>query len=129
MRDDHPDMKATTPGMARPTDPPTDPQPAVVRIEFKLDEILSDMKHVRLWTLRAEAKRPWYPTVMKLQAVHYVALVCASLAAGLPQLEAAFPPGATPYIKGSAAVFVLLASVLGVLSPSVTPPALAAKSS
>jgi hypothetical protein len=61
---------------------------------------------------------------LNLQAIHYAAMICGALAAGLPQLEAAFPAGAAPYIKGLAAAFVLLTSVLGVLSPSpALPPA------
>ena len=55
---------------------------------------------------------------MNLLAIHYVALVCGALAAGLPQLEAACPPAATPYLKGASAIFVLLTSVLGAVSPS-----------
>jgi hypothetical protein len=53
-------------------------------------------------------------------AIHYVMLVCGALAAGLPNLEGAFPPGATPYIKAAAAVFVLLGATLGVVSPAVS---------
>lgn len=123
MRDDAPppDTK-TTVRMKLNTDPPTDPQPVPARIEFQLSEILSDMKHLRLWALRQEAQKAkkWYHLGMKLDLtlVHYLTLVAGALAAGLPQLEAAFPPSATPWLKGSAAVFVLLASVLGVLSPS-----------
>jgi hypothetical protein len=61
---------------------------------------------------------------MNLQAIHYVMLVCASLAAGLPNLEAAMPPAAAPYLKGAAAIFVLLAAVLGAVSPSAGGPKL-----
>lgn len=55
---------------------------------------------------------------MNLKVVHYVMLVCGSLGASLPQLEASFPPSASPFLKGAAAVFVLLGTVLGVASPS-----------
>ncbi len=97
------DMKSTV-RMPLNTDPPTDPQPAIVRIETQLIEILAILtkeKHMKL----------------NLQAVHYLVLVCASLTAGLPQLEAAFPPGATPWLKGATAVCGLLTGVFGVLSP------------
>lgn len=56
---------------------------------------------------------------MNFQVIHYFVAVCGVLAAGLPQLDAALPPGASPYLKGSAAVLALLGAVLGVLSPSV----------
>lgn len=59
---------------------------------------------------------------MNLQAIHYVMLICGALAAGLPNLEAAFPPGATPILKAMAAVFVLLTAVLGAVSPSAGGP-------
>lgn len=52
-----------------------------------------------------------------MQIIHYVMLVCAALAAGLPQTSEAFPPVAAPYIKGATAVFVLLTAVLGAISP------------
>ena len=55
---------------------------------------------------------------MNLQTVHYLTLVFGSLGAGLPALSAAFPPAASPYLLGGAAVCVLLATVLGVVSPS-----------
>jgi hypothetical protein len=55
---------------------------------------------------------------MNFQLVHYIALVCGALAAGLPNLEAAFPPGATPYLKGATAILVLVTAVLGAVSPS-----------
>lgn len=55
---------------------------------------------------------------MNLQAVHYVLLVCAALAAGLPNLQGAFPDSATPYLKGATAILVLLTGVLGAISPS-----------
>jgi hypothetical protein len=64
---------------------------------------------------------------MNLSTVHYVMLVCAALAGGLPNLEAAFPPGATPYLKAATAILVLLTAVLGVLSPGAGAPTAAAK--
>lgn len=59
---------------------------------------------------------------MNLQTIHYVMLICGALAAGLPNLEAAFPAGATPILKAMAAVFVLLTAVLGAVSPSAGGP-------
>lgn len=55
---------------------------------------------------------------MNLQTVHYVMLVCAALAAGLPNVGAAFGPAAEPFIKGATAILVLLVAVLGAVSPS-----------
>ncbi len=56
-----------------------------------------------------------------MKAIHYLMLVCAALAAGLPNLESAFPAAATPYMKGVTAVLVLLVAVLGAVSPQVQP--------
>lgn len=43
-------------------------------------------------------------------------VISGALATGLPQLEAAFPPEATPYLKGASAIFALLTTVLGGLA-------------
>lgn len=43
-------------------------------------------------------------------------VTCGALATGLPPMEAAFPPNATPYIKGFAAVFALLTTVFGAVT-------------
>jgi hypothetical protein len=59
---------------------------------------------------------------MNLQAIHYAMLLCGALAAGLPNLEAAFPASATPWLKGLAAIFVLLTAVLGAVSPAAGGP-------
>lgn len=53
-------------------------------------------------------------------AIHYLMLVCAALAAGLPQLQDALPPQATPYLKASTAILVLLTAVLGAVSPQAS---------
>lgn len=49
--------------------------------------------------------------------LHYIMLVCAALAAGLPNLAVAFPQGAEPYLKGVTAILVLLVAVFGAISP------------
>lgn len=59
---------------------------------------------------------------MNFQAIHFFVAMCGVLAAGLPQLESAFPAAASPYLKGAAAVLALLGAVLGVLSPSAKLP-------
>lgn len=55
---------------------------------------------------------------MNLQAVHYVMLVCAALAAGLPQASVSFPDSWQGPIRGVVAILVLLVAVLGAVSPS-----------
>jgi hypothetical protein len=64
--------------------------------------------------------------VVNFQPVHYVQLVCASLATGLPQVESAFPVQVQPYFKGASAICILVASCLGVFSPDASTPAAAA---
>lgn len=54
-----------------------------------------------------------------MQLIHIVMLVCGALAAGLPQLEPALPPAASPYLKALTAVLVLLTSVLGAVAPAI----------
>lgn len=57
---------------------------------------------------------------MNLQTVHYVMLVCAALAAGLPSTAAAFPDSVKPFFTGITAILVLLVAVLGAISPSAS---------
>jgi hypothetical protein len=57
-----------------------------------------------------------------MKLAHYVMLACGALAAGCPALEAAFPPGATPYLKAAQACLIVVGSVLGAISPSATSP-------
>jgi hypothetical protein len=47
--------------------------------------------------------------------LHKLMLTTGALATGLIPLEAAFPPAATPYIKGAAAICALLTTVLGAM--------------
>lgn len=56
-----------------------------------------------------------------MQLVHYLMIVFAALAAGLPNLESALPPEATPWLKAATAVFVLLTGVLGAVSDPINP--------
>ena len=57
---------------------------------------------------------------MNIQFIHYVMLVCAALAAGLPSLASALPASASTYIHGATAVLVLMTGVLGAISPSAS---------
>lgn len=53
-----------------------------------------------------------------MKAIHYIMLVCGALAAGLPAMSESLPPSAAPYAKAASACLVLIASVLGAISPS-----------
>jgi hypothetical protein len=55
-----------------------------------------------------------------MNLVHYFMVGAAALAAGLPSLEAALPPAATPWIKGVTAIAVLVVAVCGAVSGPVT---------
>lgn len=57
---------------------------------------------------------------MNFSAIHYFFLFCSSMATGVPLMESAFPPDASPYLKAAAAVFGLLALVSGAFAPSVS---------
>ena len=57
---------------------------------------------------------------MNFSAIHYFFLFCSSMATGIPLMESAFPPDASPYLKAAAAVFGLLALVSGAFAPSVS---------
>ena len=57
---------------------------------------------------------------MNFSAIHYFFLFCSSMATGVPLMESAFPPAASPYLKAAAAVFGLLALVSGAFAPSVS---------
>lgn len=52
------------------------------------------------------------------KTVHTIALALAAFAAGVPGLEGAFPVSATPWLKGAQGVAILVAAVLGAVSPS-----------
>lgn len=52
-----------------------------------------------------------------MQTIHYVLVVCAALAAGLPSFAEALPPQAAPYVKALTASLVLIVGVLGAVSP------------
>lgn len=54
------------------------------------------------------------------QTIHYVMLVCAALAAGLPSCAAALPESVQPFAKGATAILVLLVAVLGSVSPAAS---------
>ncbi len=54
---------------------------------------------------------------MNMQTVHYIMLVCASLAAGLPQASVSFPDSWQGPVRGVVAILVLLVAVLGAISP------------
>jgi hypothetical protein len=56
-----------------------------------------------------------------MSIVNYVFIVAVALAGGLPNLEAAFPVSATPWLKGAAAVFALVAGVAGAISGPIVP--------
>ncbi len=56
--------------------------------------------------------------------LHKLALGLAAAAAGVPQLEAAFPAAATPYLKATDAILIL---AVGVLTAIVGTTAAAAK--
>ncbi len=55
-----------------------------------------------------------------MDLVHYVTVTSAALAAGLPQLEAAFPPSATPWLKGASAICILITGVCAAVSGPIT---------
>ncbi len=55
---------------------------------------------------------------MNLATVHYIMIVCAALAAGIPQASVSFPDAWHGPIRGLVAVLVLLVAVLGAVSPS-----------
>ncbi len=62
-----------------------------------------------------------------MSIVNYVFLICGALASGLPSLEPAFPPSATPYLKGAAAVLTLVTVACGSISGPIVPKSEAVK--
>lgn len=52
-----------------------------------------------------------------MQTVHYIMLVCAALAAGLPQASVSFPDAWQGPLRGVVAILVLLVAVFGAVSP------------
>jgi hypothetical protein len=61
---------------------------------------------------------------VNLRLAHYVLIICSALAIGLPSLEPALPSAAGPIIKAATAVLILIAGVLGAISPSAGLPRL-----
>jgi hypothetical protein len=61
---------------------------------------------------------------VNLRLAHYVLIICSALAIGLPSLEPALPLAAGPILKACTAVLILIAGVLGAISPSAGLPRL-----